>query len=137
MALTDFTKATGTQQGRVRPLEFLPDREWSFVLGHERAGERAFFQVGDSVRSGQSGVFVPAVGPRINLIRFRGQIRAPLQLPPGADFRIAVLIDGIARASRLVGAGGGKRPLVDMAANVSDLGAGAHVVEFELKVVAV
>lgn len=137
MALTDFTKALGTQQGRTQPREFTPAGEWSFVLGHERPGDVSFFQIGDEVKNGASGLFIPAVGPRINIVRYRGQVRSPSTLPPGVGWQVAIVVDSVVRASRILGTGGTKRQVVDMAANVSDLGAGAHTLEFVLKVVAV
>lgn len=135
MALTEFTKALGTQQGRTQPKEFTPHKEWSFTLGHERSGEIGLFDVGDSIKVGSSGEFVLGVGPRINLIRYRGQLRAPTSMPPGRDWKVSMKINGVVRASRLIGTGGAKRPVVNMAANVSDLGAGAHTLEFVLEVV--
>lgn len=130
--VTPFTSLLGTQQGRVtNPVgEVPPEGSNVFVLGFDLPLHTGIFKINDYVEVTQNATF--AAGAKI--FRVRARLRSPLVIPPWMKWAFTLSIDNVERTRRTLRAGA-LRDLHDLAANVTNIGGGAHLVALRLQLV--
>lgn len=128
MALTPFTEALGTRQGRLQPEGVTPpEGSWAYCLGSDKEGYFFWLEPGDYSQISQD---VDLTG--INIVRFRARLRTG-ELTIGREWEASILVDGAKQAAMILGESR-TRDRADMGANVSKL-AGVHTVSFRLELV--
>jgi hypothetical protein len=123
MELDAFSEALGTRQGRLRR-----DDSHVLVLGDAEADRIHTLSVGDYVEWEQD---VNLTGEM--LVRVRGSMRAPKEVPAGLRWEASITVDGEKRA-RLVATSGRTQRVDDMAAYVGGT-VGRHRVAIRLELV--
>ena len=120
MELTAFTSRLGEGQGRLGP--------GVFVLGDQDPGRTFELGHGDHVEVTQ---VVDLTG--VTLVRTSMKVRTPKRMPPGFEWEVSIIVDGVKYAPVTLRAGS-ERYLDDMAANVLKL-TGQHMVGVRLELV--
>jgi hypothetical protein len=129
--VSPFQAEFGTRQGRISPLGVVPP-EGSFVytLGYDLPLHSAILSINDYIQITQSATFTAGT----KLFRMRVRMRSPIQIPQGLKWILTLSIDGVERTRRTLVANA-LRDLFDLAANVTNLGGGAHAVALRLQLV--
>jgi phage tail-like protein len=127
MALSAFTRALGSTQGRIAPRGFVPpEGEFAFVLGSDLPGVTQRLAVGDFAEVMQTADFGGA-----NFVRFCTRLRPPAAMPAGVFWKASVRVDGVERTSMPL-VPSRTRDRLDLAADVSKL-TGNHELAFRLE----
>lgn len=131
MAFDAFTRALGTQQGRIAPVLAAPVQgSYVVCLGNDLAGRTATLNVGDHVELTQVADFGAT-----KVLRVNAMLRPPKTIPVGAAWIFSVRIDGVVLVARTIEAGR-PRALHDLAASVAHLAPGNHTLAFRLELAA-
>ena len=128
MPQNPFTADAGTYQGRIVSAEAIQGTH-VYQLGHELRGRLFFFEPGEKHEIAQT-----ADVTGIKAIRATVITHGATTMPPGATWRLSLLIDGAAVVSRTLDAR--SIVLTDLAANLHGAGlSGDHDIAFELAIV--
>lgn len=128
MAQNPFTADAGTYQGRIVSAEAIQGTH-VYQLGHELRGRLFFFQPGEKHVLLQTADVTGIKAIRATVITHGATV-----MPAGASWRLRLLIDGAAVATRTLDAR--SIVLTDIAANLHGAGlSGDHAIAFELAIV--
>lgn len=127
MPITAWTRGFGVNQGRVRPVNFLPPSGFfAFAFGSDIPGQVEQLKTGSFHRVYQEGTHVGA-----KIIRFRGRVRPPAEAVEDSAFKASMLLNGTEVMSHTL-VPGWERELRDWAMNVSQI-SGANEVSWQLE----
>ena len=114
--------------GRIQPQNWTaPEGDFVMCLGSDLPGHFGKFNHEDRIDASQEVDFGTGL-----IVRCVARIRGPETMPGGASWWARLLLNGTEFARRKIEAGR-TRDLIDMGANVTHLGAGAHILAFRLQ----